>query len=118
MQPTWDLVIDDLRAMQLRLDEPSPTLARLMDDANGRDIAGRMRYGKPLTADTDFDSAEEAADESLDLAVYLKNWLLQRPSAPNDLRLRQVYDQAIQFAITVRGLIDERDAKTEGGETC
>jgi hypothetical protein len=118
MLRTWDLVIDDLEARQDRRDTPSPTLAAVIEDANGRDVTGRQRYGVPLHPHNGRDSLTDAYEELLDAAVYFKNEAIEHPPAPNDSRLRQVYDQAIQLAISVRGLIDERDAKPEGGETC
>jgi hypothetical protein len=117
MQPTWNLVLADLGALQARLDEPSPTLAAVIEDAFGRHCVGIDRYGVPLHPHNGRDSLTDAYEELLDAAVYLKNEAIEHPPAPNDLRLRQVYGQAIQLAITVRGLIDERDAN-KGGETC
>jgi hypothetical protein len=115
---TWDLVLTDLGAMQARFDSPSPTLAAVIVDAFGRHCVGIDRYGVPLHPHNGRDSLTDAYEELLDAAVYLKNEMIEHPPAPNDIRLRQVYDQTIQLAITVRGLIDERDAKLEGGETC
>jgi hypothetical protein len=118
MLRTWDLVITDLGAMQARRDEPSPTLAAVIVNAFGRHAVGIDRYGVPLHPHNGRDSLTDAYEELLDAAVYLKNEAIEHPPAPNDLRLRQVYDQTIGLAITVRGLIDERDAKPEGGATC
>jgi hypothetical protein len=118
MRPTWNLVIDDLRAMQDRIDTPSPTLAAVIQDANRRDFTGIRRYGVSLHPHNGRDSLTDAYEEYLDGAVYIKNYMIEHPPAPNDLRLRQVYDQTIGLAITVRGLIAERDAKPEGGAAC
>jgi hypothetical protein len=118
MLRTWDLVIDDLEARQDRLDTPSPTLAAVIDGGRLRSLIGQQRYGVPLHPHNGRDSLIDALEELLDAAVYLRNEAIEHPPAPNDLRLRQVYDQTIGLAITVRGLINERDAKPEGGATC
>jgi hypothetical protein len=110
MLRTWDLVLTDLGAMQARLDDPSPMLAAVIVDAFGRHCVGIDRYGVPLHPHNGRDSLTDAYEEYLDGAVYIKNYMIEHPPAPNDLRLRQVYDQSIQLAIAVRGLIDERNA--------
>ncbi len=50
-QPIWELVIADMRQ---------------------RDQIGRENYGTPLTADNGRDHLQDAYEEALDLAVYLR----------------------------------------------
>lgn len=53
----WDLVIEDMK---------------------GRDILGRERYGRPLTAHNGRDALQDAYEEALDLAVYLRQAIEER----------------------------------------
>jgi hypothetical protein len=55
--PVWDLVIADMRE---------------------RDRVGRERYGVPLQAGNGRDALRDAYEESLDLAVYLRQALAER----------------------------------------
>jgi hypothetical protein len=55
--PIWDLVIDDMQE---------------------RDKIGRERYGRPLTAFNGRDSLQDAYEEALDLAVYLRQLIYER----------------------------------------
>ncbi len=55
--PTWDLVIEDMKA---------------------RDLMGRERYNTPLVPHNGRSSLQDAYEEALDLAVYLKNAILER----------------------------------------
>lgn len=54
----WDLVIEDMRA---------------------RDHLGRSRYTTPLQAHNGRDALMDAYQEALDLAVYLRQALEERP---------------------------------------
>ena len=47
----WDLVVADMRR---------------------RDLIGTLKYGTPLTADNGRDHLQDAYEEALDLAVYLR----------------------------------------------
>lgn len=55
--PVWDLVIEDMK---------------------NRDKIGRERYGVPLTINNNRDALQDAYEEALDLAVYLKQAILER----------------------------------------
>ncbi len=55
--PIWNLVIADMEA---------------------RDNVGRERYGRPLTANNGRDALLDAYEEALDLAVYLKQAMVER----------------------------------------
>lgn len=59
--PIWDLVIADMKA---------------------RDHVGRKRYGTPLQAGNGRDALQDAYEEALDLAVYLRQELEERKSRP------------------------------------
>lgn len=56
-RPIWDLVIEDMRE---------------------RDRIGRERYGTPLQANNGRDPLVDAYQESLDLAVYLRQAIEER----------------------------------------
>lgn len=53
----WDLVIADMRA---------------------RDHVGRRKYGTPLQAHNGRDTLQDAYEEALDLAVYLRTLIAER----------------------------------------
>lgn len=55
--PTWELVIADMHA---------------------RNAEGIRRYGTPLQPSNGRDSLQDAYEEALDLAVYLKNEIEKR----------------------------------------
>lgn len=55
--PVWDLVIADMRE---------------------RDRDGRRKYGTPLQANNGRDALVDAYQEALDLAVYLKQAIIER----------------------------------------
>ena len=57
--PIWDLVIADMKA---------------------RDQVGRQRYGTPLQAHNGRDALQDAYEEALDLAVYLRQAIEERKS--------------------------------------
>lgn len=58
--PVWDLVIEDMRS---------------------RDQEGQRRYGVRLRAHNGRDALQDAYEEALDLAVYLKQAIVERRSA-------------------------------------
>lgn len=55
--PVWEVVLADMRA---------------------RDASGRAKYGKPLTAGNGRDQLVDAYQEVLDLAVYLRAFIIER----------------------------------------
>lgn len=55
--PIWDLVIADMKT---------------------RDHVGRQRYGTPLQAHNGRDALQDAYEEALDLAVYLRQAIEER----------------------------------------
>lgn len=55
--PTWELVVEDMIK---------------------RDMAGRGKYGTPLQPFNGRNSLQDAYEEALDLAVYLKNAILEQ----------------------------------------
>ena len=57
--PAWEAVIEDMRS---------------------RDRFGREKYGTPLQAGNGRDALKDAYEEALDLAVYLKQAILERPT--------------------------------------
>jgi len=57
--PIWDLVIADMKT---------------------RDHVGRQRYGTPLQAHNGRDALQDAYEEAMDLAVYLRQAIEERKS--------------------------------------
>lgn len=55
-RPTWEIVIEDMRA---------------------RDAIGTHKYGVPLRPHNGRNSLQDAYEEALDLAVYLKNAIIE-----------------------------------------
>lgn len=55
--PVWDLVVEDMKH---------------------RDHVGRSRYGTPLQPFNGRDALQDAYEEALDLAVYLKQAIVER----------------------------------------
>lgn len=112
--PTWGLVIDDLSQV-----EPLHVSVLVASDAIERDAVGRQRYGVPLTPGNGRDSLRDAYEESLDLAVYLKNALVEREdirgaaaARPSfDVALEFLYTQALPMCVGLRELISRRDAE-------
>lgn len=78
-QPIWDLVIQDMR---------------------DRDQIGRERYGTPLQLNNGRDSLQDAYEEALDLAVYLRQEKERRQTLEAEVtRLRaQVEELQAQLA--------------------
>jgi len=64
-RPIWELVIEDMKA---------------------RDNLGRQKYGTPLQANNGRDALVDAYQEALDLAVYLKQSIVERdvPGPPTE----------------------------------
>ncbi len=60
-RPIWELVIADMHA---------------------RDATGRQRYGTPLQANNGRDALQDAYEEALDLAVYLRQAIAERTAKP------------------------------------
>ncbi len=58
-RPIWELVVEDMQE---------------------RDRIGRRRYGMPLQAHNGRDALVDAYQEALDLAVYLRQAIEERPS--------------------------------------
>jgi len=62
MTPIWNSVIEDMRK---------------------RDEVGREKYGKPLLAFDGRDTLQDAYEEALDMAVYLKKAIMERDTHPD-----------------------------------
>lgn len=54
------------------------TWALVIMDMASRDRLGRQRYGTPLQPFNGRDSLQDAYEEALDLAVYLRNTIYER----------------------------------------
>lgn len=58
--------------------EHVPTWELVVEDMIKRDNMGRWKYSTPLQPFNGRDSLQDAYEEALDLAVYLKNAILER----------------------------------------
>lgn len=74
-------------AAYLEFEQPSPTpnhhratWALVISDMAIRHNIGVSRYGTPLQPNNGRDSLQDAYEEALDLAVYLKNAIIERDS--------------------------------------
>ena len=50
----------------------------LIEDIQGRDTVGRAKYGKPLLPFDGRRTLQDAYEEALDLAVYIKKEMVER----------------------------------------
>lgn len=55
-----------------------PTWEIVVEDMIKRDVMGRSKYGTPLQPFNGRNSLQDAYEEVLDLAVYLKNAILEQ----------------------------------------
>lgn len=75
------------RLVNRRVADQPPPLARegrpiwelVVEDMQERDRIGRERYGTPLQAHNGRDALVDAYQEALDLAVYLRQAIEERP---------------------------------------
>ena len=72
------------------MNQPDPTPTEgpaiwdlVMEDMKARDHLGRQRYGTPLQAHNGRDALQDAYEEALDFAVYLKQALVEREGSPD-----------------------------------
>ena len=68
-----------------------PVWDRVIEDMRGRDATGRRTYGTPLQAFNGRDALKDAYEEALDLAVYLKQAIIERDAARKDICLLGAY---------------------------
>jgi hypothetical protein len=57
---------------------PGTVWAIVVDDMHGRDALGMRKYGRPLLPYDGRDTLQDAYEEALDLAVYLRKAMLER----------------------------------------
>ena len=57
---------------------PGTVWALVVDDMHGRDALGMRKYGRPLLPHDGRDTLQDAYEEALDLAVYLRKAMLER----------------------------------------
>ncbi|MCI4411364.1 MAG: hypothetical protein JHC38_06785 [Thiotrichales bacterium] len=60
--------------------EATPTWELVMRDMENRNKAGIEKYGTPLQPHNGRNSLQDAYEEALDLAVYLKNAIIEQQS--------------------------------------
>jgi hypothetical protein len=108
---SWTLVRNDLDARRRRQEAPTPVIDAAYQEAFERDQFGRAKYGVPLRPNNGRDSLDDAYQEAMDLAVYLRNAAEEAGPAGNDLRLPQLYNDSVVLMLRLRGLIFERDGR-------
>lgn len=107
-----DLVIQDLQA-SIRLgrrgageDGREDLSVRVIEDIDARKQVGLERYGTLLQAFNGRDALMDAYQEALDLVVYQRQVLEEKPENP---RVRFTYEQALDICVILRKTIEERD---------
>lgn len=55
-----------------------PIIEQLIEDIQGRDTVGRAKYGKPLLPFDGRRTLQDAYEEALDLAVYIRKEMVER----------------------------------------
>lgn len=58
-----------------------PVVNQVMVDLHGRKVLGIKKYGTPLQANNGRNALQDAYEEALDLACYLKQRLLEEKSS-------------------------------------
>lgn len=91
----------------------------VIKDMETRDQLGRQRYGVPLQPNNGRDALRDAYEEALDLAVYLKQAMIERDMALADLeRVALERDEAREEARKLKGAVamaeTQRDAAISG----
>lgn len=91
----------------------------VIKDMEARDQLGRQRYGVPLQPNNGRDALRDAYEEALDLAVYLKQAMIERDMALADLeRVAMERDEAREEARKLKGAVAmaeaQRDAAISG----
>lgn len=81
------LLIDEAERMPLlptkkqpapKANDSRPIWEMVIEDMKQRDLEGRKRYGVPLQAGNGRDALQDAYEEALDLAVYLRQAIEER----------------------------------------
>lgn len=111
-EPLWPAVISDISAM-LFISPNAPTdslLDRVTDDMHERDAVGRERYGTPLQPFNGRDPIRDAYAEALDMAVYLKQALVENTNPLSGFDLLFLYHNALGQILALRREIALRDA--------
>lgn len=61
-----------------KVNDSRPIWEMVIEDMKQRDLEGRKRYGVPLQAGNGRDALQDAYEEALDLAVYLRQAIEER----------------------------------------
>ena len=124
-RPAWDIVIEHVtQHRDANTYGTCGVIDIVLDDMRARDRIGRERYNVPLTAGNGRDHLIDAAQEALDLVVYLAAELDERGVGPEtrideavsaDPRARwqtyciqQLFSSQVRALIQLRALIEER----------
>lgn len=104
----WDLVIEDVRALDgatLRVAHENARAAVVVD-AENRDSVGLARYGKRLRPFNGRDALVDAYQEALDKAVYLRQAIEEQESRAHGAGvLRSIYEDELRSILRIRALL-------------
>lgn len=105
-KPIWPMVIYDVRNRgHVRYED---TRALLIADMAERDAFGRAKYGKPLVAQNGRIHLADAYQEALDKLAYLRADIEECAHYETSEWVRKVYEEAIENALSIRAIIEER----------
>jgi len=82
----------------------------LIEDIQGRDTVGRAKYGKPLLSFDGRRTLQDAYEEALDLAVYIKKEMVERAELERRIAERDGAKESDKYAVYMQGLLDKADA--------
>lgn len=97
--PIWELVIKDAEVF-MKNSEP------LIRDMRERDAIGEARYGTRLQAFNGRDALVDAYQESLDLCVYLRQYLEEHKEYGSGVFT--AYAEALGVCYSIKRVLDQR----------
>lgn len=95
-----DMVIADIKAKS-----SGATAMALVIDIEARKQIGLIKYGTLLQAFNGRDALVDAYQETLDLMQYLRQGIAEVPCDG----LNSMFDQILDIALELRGMLDERE---------
>lgn len=91
-----------------------PVWPLVIADMTDRDHAGRLKYGTPLTTGNGRDALVDAYQESLDLAVYLRQAIAEREAATaGEARVKELEEEVAALRRQVAGHCERIAAASE-----
>lgn len=117
-----DLAIEDISlAVHKSAEIPQseyPAIVGVMNELEDRKAFGLKKYGTILQANNGRDACRDALDEALDLIVYMRQLVTERPLIEG-VRLDSMYRNVIEFAIALKHihLMSEKANDADGSST-